>query len=158
MLKIFIGIIMVAISTFVGKKFTSKYTERVKFFRSLSDFNSALIRDLAYKKDGLLAALSEEYGYSEFDGYLKEVYKAYLNDSDIPSPPEFITQSDARNIVEYFKNIGGYGEVAEKDFLNAKREEFLEKTTELKEFSKKFSSLGSKLGFALGATLFIVIL
>lgn len=157
MLKILLGIIIVGLTTIVGKKATKRHILRTNFFSSLSEFNSALLRDLAYKKDGVVSVLKKKYQDEEFNEYVRKVSFAYINNEQTPFPPEFLSETDKKTVTEYFYEIGRYGERAQKDYLKVKREEFAEKVTELKKISDKFSTLGSKLGFALGAVLFILI-
>ena len=157
MLKITIGIAMIILSTIAGKNFTKKHRERVKFFSSLNDFNSELIRDISYKSEGVCAALKQSYGNEAFDEYAFKVLSAYENDDEIPLPPDIIAKPDAETVKGYFMHIGKYGRASERDYLLSKREEFKKRTEELKEYSNKFTALGGKLGFALGAALFIIV-
>ena len=158
MLKIIFGLIAVGISTAVGHGATSKFSKRLSFFTALSDFNSALLRDTAYKKDGVTAILRSHFGDETFNIYAKSVLCALLSDCDIANPPDFLDENDRFSINEYFKTGCLLVESAETDYLTMKREEFKEKLIDMKEKSKKLTSLGSKLGFALGSVIFILII
>ncbi|MBO4262286.1 MAG: hypothetical protein J5903_00690 [Clostridia bacterium] len=158
MIKYIVGFLVVAISTVAGKKFTEKYKCRYDFFKALSAFNSEVIRDMAYKKDGLLSVMKKSYGNDSFDEYLKKVAKSAEEGTELPEPPEFLEREDGGYVKKYFSQIGRFSSAAETDLLLSAREELNARTEEHKSKSDKFAALGAKLGFAVGMTVFIIII
>lgn len=158
MLKIFLGFCVVVFSVIAGKKFTAKYKDRADFYSALSDFNSLLIRDMGYLKEGVLPAMEGDYGCEKFGEYLKRVKSAIVENKVIPAAPDFLEERDAVRVREYFSAIGRYSSFSQSDLLLSSRKEFSDRYGELKIKSAKSSALGTKLGFALGATVFIIII
>ena len=158
MLKLILGICVTILSTLAGKRFTDKYFKRYNFFLSLGGFNSAAIRNMDFEKKGISEMLEMRFDDDDFNDYLQTVSKSVKSETDCPLPPEFLEEKDRKAVREYFQNIGKFSSSTEKDFLLVKRGEFSDRTSELKSNSDKFSSLGLKLGFALGITVFILLI
>ena len=158
MLRIIIGISVTALSTFIGKKYTDKYCKRYSFLKALCDFNSALLRDVKFKKNGILDVLGDDFGNKDFDVFIHEYKLAMESGSNLPTLPDYLDDKDKEEIDGYFIKIGKSSSVSEYNFLLLKREEFAERCSELKIESQKYSSLGTRLGFILGVTVFIIII
>ena len=157
MIKYLLGLIIAAASTITGKRSTDRYKKRYEFFNSLSSFNSDVIRDMAYKKNGILSLMQKSYGNAPFDEYLAKIEKSIREETGLPEVPYFLEREDGEFVSGYFSEIGKFSSASETDFLAAAREELAARTEERREKAKKYSSLGAKLGFAVGMTVFIII-
>ncbi len=158
MIKVIIGIIITALSTFIGKKYTDRYLRRFSFFKAVGDFNSDLIRDLKFKKDGLVYALEKEYLCSDFNSFAKKYAKAIKSGDEMPELPDYLTVAEKNDLKDYFCKLGKYSATSEADYLSVMREEISKKCEELDAESKKNSKLGGKLGFILGVAVFVIII
>ena len=158
MLKTLLGFAILLLTSYLGKKMTEKYSLRFKFISALDDFNSAMIRDISFKREGVIALMANDYGNEDFEKYLKGVVNAKKIDTALPELPPYIQADDAIKISDYFSSIGSLNSNSEVDLLNSMREQLSKKKSEYGETSSKYKNLGLKLGFALGAALFIIII
>ena len=158
MLNVILGVTAVLLCTYFGRKITARYKEIYDFISAFDEFNSALIRDVSFKKEGVIALMNQKYGNDDFNEYLQGVISAKKNHGDLPDLPQYVKGDDAFKISEYFSTVGTSYSAAETDLLRSTRDELGEKKKNYRELSQKYATLGSKLGFALGAALFIVII
>ena len=160
MVKVLLGGIILLVSTFLGKSLTDKYSSKKNYFEDLKDFNGNLIRNLKFRKDTLFNTL-KTYSYQSDFNYTLESYKTYVyTGGEIEDLffPQYIDGEDKTFLYSYFEKIGKGNSFSEGDFLSSSQEVINEKLLKIKDNCSKFSKLGQKLGFAVGMTVFILIL
>lgn len=157
-MNFFIGIAAVVVFTAAGIIVSGKYSSRFKFFSCLGEFNSAVFRDVNFRRDGVLEVLKRQFSFGDFNAYCKEVSLSLANDLEIPSPPDYLEKEDREYVVKYFETAGYCSGSTASDFLTEQRTRIGERTEELKSESRKFSSLGLKLGFSVGLIFFVIVI
>ena len=158
MLKIISGIIITVISTILGRKAVKSHSDRLSFYKSLCEFNCTLLKDLSFKRNGVAEAFEKDYFYDDFNDCLKVVKQNFFSGKEIKIDRRYLKDDERREIEVYFGEIGKYSSVTETDYLKQKGEEFAEIVKSSEEQTKKFLSIGPKLGFTLGIIVFILIL
>ena len=158
MLKIVSGILITIISTILGRKAVKSHSDRLSFYKSLCEFNSTLLKDLSFKRNGVAEAFEKNYYFEDFNDCLKCVNERFFNGKEIVIDRRYLKDGERREIEVYFGEIGKYSSITETDYLKQKGEEFAEIVKASEEKTKKFLSLGPKLGFTLGIVVFILIL
>ena len=160
MVKIFIGISLVVISTILGKSFTDKYKKRLNYYEKIKEFNNKLKRNIYYKQDSLLKLLDVDSKNDNFNQTLKS-YKLYLYSGDSIEDiylPDFLEEDDKLELINYFNSLGKNSVLSELEFNGYYEEQFNEKLCKIRDKNSRFSNLGQKLGFSFGLVVFILIL
>ncbi len=160
MVKILLGGIILFVSTLLGKSLTDKHSLKKKYFEDLKDFNGDLIRNLKFRKDTLFNTLKTYSCQNDFN-YTLDSYRAYVyNAGEVEDVffPQYIDGEDRTFLYSYFEKLGKGNSFSEVEFLTFSQDIINEKLLKIKDNCSKFSKLGQKLGFAVGMTVFILIL
>ena len=160
MVKVFVGVIFIAISTVLGKKITSKYLLKLKYYESLKRFNLHLKQNLMYKRDNLLDLLNFSCENQEFLATISSFKLNLYSETsrDEVYLPYWVDEEDKRFLNDYFNSLGKNNLDAEVEFVSAEQVIIDEKVKIIADNSSRFSNLGQKLGFSLGMVVFIIIL
>ncbi|MBR1867675.1 MAG: hypothetical protein IJ800_03745 [Clostridia bacterium] len=158
MLKLILGLMITALSTLIGKRFTNKYKDKYEFYKAYEKFNSTAIRNLNFRNGGIRGFYKDDFGNKNFNDFLGEIIDEIDSEAKIKFLPNYLTEREKNEIVDYFTSIGRQNFNAEMDLLERTRVFLDEKIKELKEQSRRYSSLGAKLGFTIGMTTMIIIL
>lgn len=162
MLKIVLGMAIVAISTACGYIFSKKYRQRRCFMGQLREFNELFINEIAYYRRPIKDFLACHCYSGEFQLLLQD-YLASLAEY----PPQkscfldlskysFLQASEKTDIIDYFMMLGKGDSASQKSYFLSMRERLVKYETEAISQSKKYENLYIKLGFLCG--LFILIL
>lgn len=146
--------------TFVGKNTTAKFTHKLKYYQCLTRFNLLLKQNLMYKQDNLLKLLDFNFENSDFKTSLQSLKIVKYNESTSNELyfPEYLETEDIAFLTNYFTSLGRGNLDSEMENLLFYENEINEKVDKIADKNSKFSNLGQKLGFAIGMTVFIVIL
>lgn len=153
-MKLVIGICLIAICTYTGKKFTEKYNKSKGYFEAFAAFIKCLDVNLSFKKNGVREiSLSEKYDSEEFN----DTIMSFSVGEEIKIP-NYISENEKNFVRSFFSKLG-YGNLyAEKEFLAFSNEKIIEYVANYKKKCADYGALGLKLGFAVGMAAFIVII
>ena len=159
MAKIFVCIAIVVVSTFIGKSFSDKHSKQYSFYCALKSFNLSLKRNIKFKRQNLIELLDFKSSDEDFNCYLSSCKLTLVSNENIDRFfPFWCSDNDKDFLVAYMEGVGKNGRESELDFINSQEEIIDERIAKIEENMKKYSSLGQKLGFALGMGLVVIII
>lgn len=153
-MKIFIGILFIALSTFAGYLFTVKYRERLDFYRDFSEFNKRFKSAVSFSSSSVKEVL-ENTSSGCFSFMLSE-YK--FGAKEKTEKPNFLTADEYSAFLSYIGELGTSDKSTQITFLEDFQGEVSEKLSAAEEKYKKIKPLYIKLGFLTGLMLFVLIL
>lgn len=153
MLKVLIGVIAVFVCTAIGAACSGAFKKRVDFYSAVLSFNSELKRNLVFRRENVAEILQSKKEYAALCVFYPSEEK---NESE--AAPDFLTQEQLDVINDYFSSVGKRDGEAEERFLDYFDGVFKAESEKCNAESKKYKSLGKKLGLSLGLVFFILIL
>ena len=162
MVKFFLGIAVVAFTTFCGYLLSKKYRKRKLFFAQYCMFNQHFLSEITYYKRPIIEFIRNEVYKGEFV-YLLEEYVNITKKQTIMrgnllqnSAFSFLKQEEKSGIEEYFQTLGKGDSLSQKTYFSAMKERLDIKRKDAQEQAKKYGDLYVKIGFLFG--LFVLIL
>lgn len=165
MLKFFLGLVIIGITTFCGRLCAGKYRKRKDFFVQMSEFNNRFLTEVSYYKRPLLEFFEGFSYHSEFEELLEEVISArkgsgvLKGDSariDFSGLP-FLTADERVLVGDYFLTIGKGDSVSQKTYFGGMKENLNSIRKRCEEENKKYGELYVKLGFLCGLAILVLI-
>ena len=162
MIKFFLGVAVVAFTTFCGFLLSKKYRRRKLFFQQYAMFNQRFLAEITYYKRPIMEFICGEVYKGEFAYVLEEFVtltqsQVLIRGNLLDNPAfSFLNKEEKRGIEEYFQMLGKGDSVSQKTYFSSMKEriEIQRKTAE--EQTKKYGDLYVKIGFLFG--LFVLIL
>ena len=154
-MKIFIGVIIVGISTCIGILLGLKYTERKKFFKDFTAFNNRYLSGVAFTGDSIKKILSFS---AEKNSDFYECIITFFYEKKFALKKRYLSRDESDFLFNYLSGLGrGDAESEKKNatFTESKLKDYVEKC---EEEEKKYKPLLVKLGFLLGVVVFILII
>ncbi len=152
-MKLFIGIIFVFISSYLGYCASSKYIIRRKFYQSFYDFNKTMQSEVTFSKNSINKIIDENTR-SPFCSLVKNrliLNKEYAIDSKYSDTEKCFIQN-------YIENLGNSDSLTQIAFLNSAESNIKKQLNDCILEEKKYKSLYVKLGFLVGAVILIILL
>ena len=138
-MKIFIGILVVLLSTIIGYLLSRKYTRLKNFYSNFDNFNKILKTEIAYSQKTLNEIISER---NSKDNDFLENFNLYLeNKENFSLNINYLTNDEKIFLLEYFENVGKTEKGSQLEFLKKAEERlslFYKNATDL---DKKYRSL-----------------
>ena len=111
MIKILLGISIVAFTSFCGYVFSGKYRKRKSFFRQFNEFNERFLSEISYYRRPIADFISQ-YSYKEdFDELLRLFYgrisseederKSFIDETSF----HFLSQEEKLFVDNYFSSL-----------------------------------------------------
>ena len=151
-MKILFGVIILALSTFVGYLFSDKYAKRKIFYNSFFDFNNKLKTEITFGQSSVLDIISKSKNDDVFYGYIKN----YYNNSNVEN--KFLSEEENSFVTNYLSGIGNSDKNTQLDFINKNEGYLTEKKDKSDTENKKYKSLFIKLGLLIGLIMFVIII
>ena len=162
MLKIILGVSIVAFATFCGYLLSKKYRQRRCFFTCWREFNEQFIHEIAYFRRPISDFLSLRAYEGEFQTLLQEyaqLLQEYAKNGEKwldLSRYSFLANEEKTAIFDYFMMLGKGDSASQKAYFLSVRDTLVKYQIAANEQGKKYEDLYIKLGFLCG--LFILIL
>ncbi len=162
MIKFFLGVIIVAFTSFCGYFLAKKYRQRKNFFKQLREFNERFLSEIAYYRRPVREFASSYAYQGEFGGLLQDYFSALdershtekiLSETDKYS---FLTEEERRTVQDYFLMLGKGDSASQRGYFSSVRDRLSSMQNEAEDAAKKYGDLYVKLGFLCG--LFILVL
>lgn len=167
MAKFFMGIAIVAFTSFLGYYLAKKFRQRKLFFMQLKVFNERFLNEVSYYKRPL-KEFSVQYVYKgEFQTLLTDYFTyiesgkskdmmgySLLNSLDY----SFLKESEKKTIENYFSMLGKGDSASQKSYFSAMNGELNALQSEAVATYKKYADLYVKMGFLFGLFILILIL
>lgn len=163
MTKFFLGVAIVAFTTFCGYFLARKYRQRKMFFTQLQTFNERFLNEITYYRRPLTDFLNHYTYKGEFQLFLRYYLYAVGQNTNTHNRMQFpecsFLTTEEKNVVEdYFLMLGKGDSVSQKTYFSAINEQILRLKNEAVATHKKYGDLYIKLGFLCGLFLLILML
>ena len=155
-MKIFLGILVIIFSTFIGYILSKKYTKLKNFYCNFDNFNKMLKTEIAFSQKTLKEIIAEKYSINNDFLYS---FKLYLeNKENFCLNINYLSSDEKAFLLEYFENIGKTEKGSQLEFLKKAEERLSTFYKNAIELDKKYKTLYIKLGFLIGLIIFILII
>ena len=152
-MKIFLGIILVCLSTFLAYVLSAKFSLRKQFYNDFFNFNNKLKQEISFGQTTIVSLINNENA-SDFYCYLRK----YLNNNTFDFDKTYLTNDEIEFYYNYIKTIGTGDKNSQIDFLDNVNTKVVERQRKSLDEEKKYKTLYIKLGFLFGLILFVLIL
>lgn len=162
MIKLFVGMAIVAFSSFCGYKLAGKYRRKKNFFAQFSAFNERFLGELAYYRRPIRQFIAEYTYQGEFRLLLEEFVSGLNTGADranlltLDEEFSFLNKDEQHITQEYFMTIGKGDSASQKAYFFSMKERINALRDSSETECKRYADLYVKLGFLFG--LFILIL
>ena len=164
MIKIILGISIVAFTSFCGYILSAKYRRRKEFFRQFNEFNERFLSEISYYRRPI-ADFIAQYSYkSEFNELLHLFYERISKEEDEEislteaSCFHFLLNDEKSFVDNYFLMLGRGDSISQKGYFTSMKEKILSLRSEAENQSKRYGDLYVKLGFLCGLLILILII
>ncbi|MBO5411969.1 MAG: hypothetical protein J6A38_02640 [Clostridia bacterium] len=163
MTKFFLGIAIVAFTSFCGYFLAKKFRQRKLFFAQFWEFNERFLSEIAYYRRPLREFIFK-YSYKDEFAFLLEEYVVFLKERfmddrmflDNPAF-SFLKQEEKGVVSDYFLMLGKGDSASQKGYFTAVKETLKKLQTESEIACKRYGDLYIKLGFLCGLLILILI-
>ncbi len=163
MIKFFLGIAIVAFTSFCGYLLAKKYRQKKSFFVQLKEFNERFIGEISYYRRPLIEFV-EEYTYkNEFRLLLEDFFENIKNErivmKDILSTSDytFLNEEEKNMVGNYFLMLGKGDSASQKAYFSSVKDTLSKLTLQADTTCKKYADLYIKIGFLFGLLILILI-
>lgn len=155
-MKIFLGVAIVVLCTFLGYCFSVKYKERKDFFSGFFSFNKLFLTEVQFGKK----PLPQIVGELEND---KSVFYKIINSVMSGEKPDrkalkFLDEDEYSFLISYVENMGRTDVVSQTELLKRAEIYLSDKNVKCEAEEKKYKTLYIKIGFLLGLMGFVLII
>lgn len=151
-MNVFLGLMLLATSTFISYVLSDKYRKRKDFYKKFTIFNEKLISELNFSKKTLIEMISNLEDNSDFNKFLCK----YVRNREIVENINYLNSDEQGFFVNYITTIGNGDVVSQLNFVNSAKIEIEKNLNEAIENDKKYKILYLKIGFLIGLILLVV--
>jgi stage III sporulation protein AB len=163
--RLFLGIIIVILSSACGFLLAKKHRKRKAFFTQLYQFNERFLNEIAYYRRPITEFVSQFTYKGEFALLLENYFESVKNGDDVllldlqnDSNFSFLIEEEKNEITDYFYTLGKGDSVSQKNYFSSQKERLSKRQTEADTVAKKYVDLYVKLGFLFGLFLLIILI
>ena len=162
MIKFFLGIAIVAFTSFCGRLLAKKYRQRSSFFQNFKEFNERFLNEITYMRRPLGEFITAYTYEGEFQELLRDFYtflkgnpssSSFLQDG---SKYIFLKGDDKKIVEDYFLMLGKGDSVSQKGYFSAVKDTLVKLHVEAQNDAKRYGDLYVKIGFLCGLLLLIL--
>ncbi len=163
MIKFFLGIAIVAFTSYCGRLLSKKYRQRKEFFKQLKEFNERFLSEISYYRRPLQEFVSSRAYQGEFQLLLED----YFSGISERAPKEniitddgaysFLSKEEKGTVEDYFSMLGRGDSISQKGYFSSIKERLSALQEEAEKTAKRYGDLYVKLGFLCGLLILILI-
>lgn len=153
-MRIFIGILLLLLSIYLGYILSSKYRKRLSFFNSFYEFNNTVSNEVYFSQSTILQMLKNQEKEDDFIQNVKE----YLQNKKLKFELKYLSNDDLEFFNNYLKKVGGSDKKTQEKFLENANVQIEKKLNAARDEEKKYRLLYIKLGFLVGLIALIICL
>ena len=112
-MKIFIGILLLLLSIYLGYVLSSKYRKRRTFFNSFYEFNNAVSSEVYFSQLTILQMLKKQ---EKDDDFIQNV-KEYLKNKKLKYELKYLSNDELEFFNNYLIKVGGSDKKTQEKFL-----------------------------------------
>lgn len=164
MAKFFLGIVIVAFTSFCGYIFAGKYRQRKLFFMQWKEFNERFLNEIAYYRRPIVA-FSSQYTYKGEFGKLIETFFQMLEEKNKnfdsileKNEYSFLKKEEKKMVEDYFMMLGKGDSSSQKAYFSSLKDGLGKMQENTMNTYKKYGDLYVKLGFLCGLLILLLIL
>ena len=158
MLKILIGIVLIAFTTFCGYLFAYKYRQRKHFFTQFCQFNDRFLSEISYYRRPIGEFIANYAYQGEFNELLQEYFSSLKKNLSFELPEYTFLKKDEKVVVsDYFLMLGRGDSASQKGYFSAIKERLGKLQTEAIAECRRYGDLYIKLGFLTGLLILLLI-
>lgn len=164
MIKIILGISIVAFTSFCGYILSGKYRRRKEFFRQFNEFNERFLSEISYYRRPLADFITQFSYKGEFNELLHLFYERIsMEEEEELNLTEnscfyFLLKEEKSFVDNYFLMIGRGDSVSQKGYFSSVKEKMISMRSDAENQSKKYADLYVKIGFLCGLLILILII
>jgi stage III sporulation protein AB len=162
--KFFLGIAIIAFTTYCGYLLSKKYRRRKVFYEQFYTFNERFLNEITYYKRPLIEWIASYTYDGEFEILLR-IFIDRITQKDSKHPHEsvestfsFLLKEEKQEIENYLLMLGKGDSLSQKNYFSSLKESLKSKCTETEKNAKKYADLYVKLGFLCGLAFLILML
>jgi stage III sporulation protein AB len=156
MLKVLLGCLIVAFSSFCGYYWAKRYRQRKSFYRQFYEFNQRFLNEIAYYRRPIRDFISKDSYKDEFASLLQSYFSSLNGGKFDLIEFDFLKEDEKVFVYDYFQMLGKGDSSSQKAYYTSIKEGLVKWKITTEEEAKKYEDLYVKLGFLCG--LFILIL
>jgi stage III sporulation protein AB len=162
MTKLFLGLAIIAFTTFCGYLLTKKHRKRHTFFTQFTEFNERFLSEIAYFKRPVGEFLAKKSYRGEFAEFLELYYKNIANPQAIQTALftddyAFLNKEEKTVIFDYFFSLGKGNAISQSAYFNGMKVTLKTLKENAEKDNKRYGDLFIKLGFLCGLLILILI-
>ena len=154
-MRVFAGIVLLAVCVVIGFFYSQKYTVRKKEFEFLKTFNSRVKSEVAFSKSSLVSLVKKIDDERAVANYVREFF---LRKNDRLEGLGVLKKEEKEFLSDYVKKLGQGDVSAQKDFLSEAGVVIDGYLSECVRQEKQYGSLCLKVGFLFGLIILIILL
>ncbi len=151
-MKLFIGFLLLIISTFLGYILSEKFNKRKIFYQRFQVFNNKLKNEIAFSKK----TINELVLSLDLDNDFNKKLYAYIKENNTDEKINYIKNEEYEFFLNYLTSIGNGNVDSQLNFINNAEQEIKKYLSESIDNEKKYRILYIKIGFLIGLILLIV--
>jgi len=156
MLKVLLGCLIVAFSSFSGYYLAKRYRQRKAFFRQLYEFNQRFLNEIAYYRRPIQEFIGKYTYQTDFEEVLQDYFSSLRGGLFDLGGYAFLKEDERIFLYDYFQMLGKGDSSSQKTYYTSVKDGLTKWKITSEEEAKKYEDLYVKLGFLCG--LFILIL
>lgn len=154
-MKIFLGILFLIISTYVGYRASLKYTLRKKYYKDFFQFNSSLKNNVRFTLDSINKTIESFLNKGDFI----RLFLLIINDKkQVGYVIKYLNNDENEFMYNYVNSIGKTDRESQLNYLIYVEGEISQKLKNSEEDEKKYKQLYVKLGFLFGLVVLVLLL
>ncbi len=163
MIKFFVGLAVIAFTSFCGYLFAGKYKKRRIFFTQLQEFNERFLAEVSYYRRPIKTFIAQFAYKAEFAELLKEVFTRLethlqLDEGMLSGETfSFLKNEEKQIVYNYFMMLGRGDSTAQKGYFSAMKDKLSMLQKDGVTQYKRYADLYIKLGFLFGLLILILI-
>ena len=163
MIKFFLGIAIIAFTSYCGRLLAKKYRQRQQFFKQFQAFNERFLNEISYYRRPLKEFIYVYSYQGEFALLLKDFCLFLQENSSIHCIFEdkeryFFLKAEERQMIEdYFFMLGKGDSASQKGYFSSLKDTLVKLENETKIEAKRYGDLYLKIGFLFGLLVLILI-
>ena len=162
--KFFLGIAIIAFTSFCGYVLAKKYRQRKLFLGQFYSFNERFINEISYYRRPIIE-FALEYSYKGEFAYLLECFfkdvenASYVLELTLARNEfSFLKKEEKVFIKDYFLSLGRGDSASQKTHFSSLKQSLQNMQTEAETTCKRYGDLYIKIGFLFGLLILILIL
>ena len=163
MIKFFLGIAIIAFTSFCGYLLSKKYRQRKQFYTQLREFNERFLSEISYYRRPLKEFMAAYAYQGEFEEILRD-FSIFLNEKasagssflDGRRKYTFLKVEECQMLEDYFMMLGKGDSASQKGYFSAVKDSLVKLENESSNEAKRYGDLYVKIGFLCGLLILIL--